>query len=306
MSHFTIRNINFSYEKIVIGSSLEALLYSYYNNVPFVCVEIEYPNRFSYFDIDTDLSQFGLKNETQILTAPTTEKKIGINKSWLWERLYLCLSLAGLNPLSDKVASLRIDESALKVFTHKARSAVIKYKQLIVFAANGIMGLPPPISIPQKKYKVYDWINVRSGSKHEFDLIEDLDTLFVHNILFYPTERVDGEQIYKDACAISYLSEEKLSDFEYSDINARFKILQMMKEAGIKGPRNGYDLKDKTKVKYRGVKIETSHRDIELLKYPKYESTNNIEFNYSTFDDILKQNYLKESYVAKLYKRTHC
>ena len=91
----------------MIGSSLESLLYCYYNNLPFVYTRLEYPDRFSYFDFDVDLSQFDLKNKTRVLVSPSSEKKVGINKSWLWERLYLCLSLAGLNPLSDKIASLR-------------------------------------------------------------------------------------------------------------------------------------------------------------------------------------------------------
>ena len=199
---------------------------------------------------------------------------------------------------------MRIDDTILKAFTHKARSAIIKFQKLIVFDADGITGLPTPILIPTKKYKVYDWINVRSGLKHEFDRIEDTSP-FVKCIHFYPTDRIDGDQVYKDACAFSYLSQEELDNFEYSDINARFKILYMMKQAGIKGPRNGYDSNDKTKIKYRGVRIETSHRDVELLNPPVYESTNNIEFNYSTFNDIMEKNQLRESYAIELYKRTY-
>ena len=169
------------------------------------------------------------------------------------------------------------------------------------------MGLPPPILIPEKKCRVYDWINVRRGLKHEWDWIDWLGSSdFVSHIFFYPTERIVGDQVYKDACAISYLTEEMIEHFDYSDINARFKVLYMMKQAGIKGPRNGYDPNDKTKIKYRGVRIETSHREVELLNPPIYESTNNIEFNYSAFNDIIEKNQLRESYVAELYKRTHC
>ena len=37
------------------------------------------------------------------------------------------------------------------------------------------------------------------------------------------------------------LNEQQLRDFEYSDTYARFKTLAMMKEAGIRGARNGKD-----------------------------------------------------------------
>ena len=305
MNHSTIRNIHFSYEKIIIGSSLEALLYCYYNNVPFVYTKMEYPDRFSYFDCELDLSNFGINNKIRILTGPDATKKIGVEKSWLWEHLYLCLSLAGLNPLIDKVSSIRIEDNKIKAFTHKARSAEINVDKIIVFNSAGVHGLPSPINIPEKKYKVYDWINVRSGLKHKFDWIEDTSH-FVKCIYFYPTDRIAGDQVFKDACAISYLSEKELEDFEYSDINSRFKVLYMMKQAGIKGPRNGYDPNHKTKVKYRGVRIETSHREVKLLNPLIYESTGNIEFNYDSFDDIINNNQLEESYVREIYRRTSC
>ena len=284
-----------------MGCSLEALLYCYYNNIPFVYNNLEYPNRFEYFNNDIDLSRFILKNEPRVLVSPSSEKKVGINKSWLWERLYFYLSMGGLNPLADKVASLRVEGTTLKTFTHNARSAEIKFQKLIVFNAEGIFGLPSPIEIPKKKYKIYDWMKVRSGLKHPFDWIEDASP-FVKCIHFYPTDRIDGDQVYKDACAVSYLSQEELDDFEYSDINARFKVLHMMKQAGIKGPRNGTHPKDKTKQLYRGLKIETSHRELELLNPPVYESIANIEFNYDTFDDILNKTPLSESYVTRIFK----
>jgi len=287
--HSKIRDINFSYEKVVIGSSLPALLYCYYNNLPFVYAKLEYPHRFSCFEWDIDLTEFDLRNETRILVAPSAKKKIGISKDWLWERLYFQLSLAGLNPLADKVASLRVQDKTLKAFTHKARMAKIKFEKLIVFCEDAVMGLPLPKTIPKKKYKVYDWINVRCGLKHEWDWIEDTSA-FVNCILFYPTDRIVGDQVYKDACAISYLSEEELDNFEFSDVNTRFKVIYMMKQAGIKGPRNGYDPNNKTKVKYRGLRIETSHRELELLNPPIYKSTEHIEFNYDTCNDIMRKN----------------
>ena len=300
LDHSKIRDITFSYEKVVVGSSLEALLYCYYNNVPFVCVNLECPNRFSYFDWSVDLFEFGLENESRIISSGTVLKKIGISKDYLWEKLYFYLSVAGLNPLADKVASLRVEDRTLKAFTHKARMAKINFEKVVVFSPDDVSGLPLPTKIPKKRYKVYDWMNARLGTKHEYDWIEDLSS-FVNCILFYPSDRIDGDQKdKKDLVAISYLSESELEDFEYSDVNARFKVIHLMKQAGIRGPRNGRDPNNKKIQKYRGIKIETSHREIELLDLPVYESTDAIEFNNDSFDDIISKNKLCESYVARI------
>jgi hypothetical protein len=302
MLHSKIRDINFAYDRIVIGSSLPALLYSFLNNIPFVYTQSRCPHRFSFFKPDEDLSFFGIQNKIRTLVGPTGKKQVGISQDTVWEKLYFYLSLAGLNPLADKLSSIRIEDGTLKAFSHKARMAKIKFEHLIIFDAEGILGIPEAEFIPPKKYKVYDWINVRSGLKHEWDWLEDASP-FVNHILFYPTDRIDGDQVYKDAIAISYLTEEMLGHFDYSDINARFKVLHMMKQAGIKGPCNGFHPKDKTRQLYRGVKIETSHREKELTEYPFYRSTVEIEFNTDSFDDVMNKNQLQESYVSTIFER---
>jgi len=300
--HSALRDINLNYEKIIIGSSLDALLYSFLNNVPFVYVNINPPHRFDYFSPDQDLSFFGLENHTQTLVSPTSTKVIGSNKDILWEKLYFYLTLAGLNPIADKASSIKLaGNKELKVFTHKARMAKINFEELIIFTDDGVSGLPTPTQLPEKKYKVYDWFDVRSGMKHEYDYIEE-NTDLVSEIFFYPTDRVDGKQILKDAISISYLTEGQLTSFDYSDINARFKTLKMMKGAGIRGARNGRDTLNKSRYKYYAVRIENSIRDAQLLGKALYESTDTLKFNSDTFSDIMNKNPLAESYVARIFQ----
>lgn len=302
LNHSKIRNINFTYKKIIIGSSLNALLYSFLNNIPFVYVKLERPHRFDYFEPEQDLSFFGIENNPQTLMSRRCANIIGAAKDIIWEKLYFYLTLAGLNPVADKASSINIvpPGTCCKVFTHKARMIKISFEELIIFSDEGVSGLPTPISFPTKKYKVYDWFDVRSGMKHEYDFLED-DDYFVNQILFYPTDRVDGNQPFKDAVSISYLTEEQLTSFDYSDINARFKTLKMMKEAGIRGARNGRDMLDKNKFKYYAVRIENSHRTKELLTLPVYESTDIIKFNNESFDDIIKKSSPQNSYVARIF-----
>lgn len=305
MPHSSIRDIEFSYEEIVIGSTIEALLYCYYNNVPFIYAKMGIPDRFSYFDCELDLSCLQLDNlSTTLTTFPPSEQTRGIPQSVLWERLYFCLSLAGLNPLSDKTSSIRIEDNRIRAFTHKARSATFIVNKIVVFDETGVSGLTSPRTSLEKRYKVYDWINVRSGLKHKYDLIQDPGVWFVQKIFFYPTDRIDGEQVYKDACAVSYMTEKQLADPDNSDINARFKVRYMMRVAGLRGPKNGYDPKNPTKQKYRPLRIESSHREIELLNPPVRESSEFIEFKNDSINDIMGGE-VTDSYVKQLYRRTH-
>jgi hypothetical protein len=296
-----IRDINISCDSLVVGSSIEALTYSYLNNLPVISCGLIPPLHFECFKPTDDLSVFGIENKTKTIRTNFSEKTSGLNKLWLWERLLFCLSTAGLCPMTDKSVSLRISENSIKASTSNARMAKIHYKNLIVFDDNGIYGLNPS-DTPSDLYKVYDWFHVRSGMKHKYDQIED-NIDFVRCIIFYPSERIAGDHDFKDAVSVSYIKKTDLDSFEFSDINARFKTKYMMKQAGIRGARNGRDMNDKTKFKYYDVKIENITRQIVPPKNI-YKPYDNIVFNYDSFNDIIEKNPLKESYVSKIFKRT--
>jgi hypothetical protein len=299
-SHSKIRDININYDKVVIGSSLEALTYACLNNLPVICSSLNPPHRFETFSSTQDLSILGTQNYARSVQTNFSEKTIGIDKLRLWEKLFFFLSASGLCPLVDKVVSLRITDNILKAATAKARLAKIHFNELIIFDDKDLHGIGVP-KIKDEKYEVHDWFDVRSGMKHDYDQIEDT-TDFVNHILFYPSDRVEGTHNFKDAVAISYLTKAQLEDFEYSDINARFKTLYMMKKCGIRGARNGRDVLDKTKYKYYSVKIENTKREI-IKPRNIYESFDNITFNYDSFGDIIKTPF-KESYVSKIINQS--
>lgn len=298
--HSKIRDINIECDKLVIGSTLDALVYCFLNNLPMVCTHLQPPFSFEHFNVDDDLSIFGVQNIEKIIKTNLGKKTVGLDKLWLWERLFFHLSVSGLCFLSDKAVSLRISNNTIKASTANARMAKIYFNDLVIFDDMNVHGLGV-YKIEDKIFTVYDWFDVRSGMKHNYDQIEDT-TDFVNHIIFYPSDRVAGDHNFKDAIAVSYLTKEQLDDFEYSDINARFKTRHLMKHHGIRGARNGRNMLDKTKFKYYAVKIENSKRDI-IAPRNIYESTDNITFNYEALNDIIEKNILQESYVSKIIKR---
>lgn len=298
--HSKIRDINFSFDKVVIGSSLEALTYSYLNNLPIVHTRTLKPHFLDRFNADQDLSSFNIQNTQTVLKCNKENIIVGINKIFLWEKLYFILSLSGKIPLESKCVSLRLEGDILKAATSKARLAKIKFNELIVFDDNSFTGLGS-YDLRQKKYEVYDWFSVRSGMKHEYDILCG-DDEFVNKIYFHQSDRVDGNHPFKDAISYSILTKDQLEDFEYSDINARFKTVYMMKQSGIKGTRNGRDSLNKEKYKYYAIKIENLKRQI-IEPRNVYDNKDNITFIYDSFCDIIDKNKQTTSYASRIFKR---
>ena len=296
--HSKIRNVEIEHNEIVIGSSLEALCYSFLNNIPFVCTRLQPPWRFDFFEADEDISLFHCINTPKTIQTNKGELSIGIQKFRLWEQLYFYLNMAGLCATADKIQSLRVEREVLKAHTSHARMAKIHFNKLIIFDDTQLYGIDfTPIPMSHTTVEVRDWFKVRSGMKHNYDRIYD-ESNFVKEILFYSSDRIDGEHNYKDAVSISFLTPEMLKNFDYSDINARFKTLHKMKEHGIRGARNGRDQNNPERYKFYAVKIENQQREI-ILPQKQFNSYDKFLFNYKSIYDIMNTD-LKDYYVRRI------
>jgi len=221
----------------------------------------------------------------------------------IWERLTLILALSGQSPIGDKASSLNVRDNVLKVSTQSSRLAHFEFEKLVVFDDREIFGLPAIKRKEIGKSLVIDWFDVRSGMEHEHDSFETDDD-FVEEVIFYPSDRFGNQKsgrVRKDLVSISYLDQNEVNDFEYSDTMARFKILQLMKDAGIKGARNGRDTYNPEIYRYYSPKIEATQREVipDVTNY--YEEDSRFEFRYDTPEEIIKE-FDKEpdSYASKL------
>ena len=298
-----IENHIYEVENLVIGSGLNAAAFSYLNGYPLIINKQELPFRFDYFDTDFVLSSLNIINDKTTLKGKENEKVFGNYKTEVYRHLVFVLALAGLCPLSDKVGSIRLkDDSLLNIVTDSSRMIKIKFDQIYIFDDQNITGLPEPLeSLNKKMFKVLDWIDVTCCTTHPYQYFETDDN-FVREMFLYPTERIDGyHPNKKDLVSVSYLSEKQLNDYEYSDTYAKFKVLNIMKKAGIRGRRNGRDPKNKEKYKYYALKIEPQRREVTTLQKNLYEDTDNIEFMYESEEDIIQKFPIEnEHYVHNL------
>ena len=301
-----IRNHVYKYDRVVVGGTLEAVLYAFVHNLPIIYDSETIPRFFEFLDPGIDLSPLLIENTAIDLKTFSGSKTIGLLKRDVWNRLVWNLSLSGNVLFSDKVRAIRLEaDNIIRVTTNNTRFAKIQYEELIVFDPDLIQNIPNEVLKPAKNlYKVYDWMNITNGMNQKVDYLYTGDR-FVDEIYLYPTDRVDGEQLsLKDILTISYLTMDELQDFEYSDTYARFKVLKIMKQNGIRGNMNGWKTKKKVKRCYYAFKVEPTMREAIPINKNLYQNSDSIKFSNLSFEDILKKyakNMNKNKYIYNLF-----
>lgn len=230
-----MKNKIYQYDRIIIGGSLASLLCGYCYNIPVIYTMPRIPLFFE------------------------TDERLG-SKSRLWRELSATMSLSGLLPMGNKTQSIRIEDGTLKAFTEDPVYGHFAFDDIIVFDDTAIHGWDEKIE-KEKKLMVLDWMNDRGSSPHDIDFLETPDD-FVRDVHFYLSDRIFGNpQKKRDILSISWLTEQQIRSVEYTDTYARFKVLEMMTDAGIKGRKNGTDKKT-GREKNLSIKIETASRDV--------------------------------------------
>ena len=276
--------MNSYYEQIVVGSSLRAVLFAALNDFPVFFTKPEKPFEFDYFDPSIDLSGWGLHNKPQLWTTPDGEKKTGQNKIALWEHVFFVLGLKGLTPFSDFCSSLRIDDNTLTGYSEYAKLRSVDFGVCHYFDDHATYNLLPSENTP-KTYNVYDRFAFIRGGKHHLDLIEDKDH-FCNKIWFYPSPRLDGETLIKDACVLSILSDDQIDDFDFSETLVRLTTLQKMKDLGLRGPKNGKQADGSQR--YRSFKAQAINRTKFLISPPLWIETDTIKVPQIAEADLVK------------------
>ena len=287
--------------ELVVGATLSALLYSYYTGYPLVYLEPSIPFRFDYFQPYFDLDKIVEQPEPREIITLDLKKKVGLPKRDMWERLYFILSLSGKIPYADKVKSVRIEED-INIITRKRNT--FNCESVRIFDDKQVQGLSQKISGEEKTFNVYDWINVYSGTTHGLDFITDISGSVIEEIIFYPSDRIDGNHNKKDIVCVSSMTERQLNDYRFSDTYVRFKVESLMKEAGIRGARNGRDQLNPEKYKYYALKLESAEREVRDVGLNSETDDERVVFDSRTPEEIIKKyrGTKPKGYLGKIAK----
>ena len=100
---------------------------------------------------------------------------------------------------------------------------------------------------------------------------------------------------------MSYLNKKQLEDFNYSDTYVKFKVKNLMKENGIRGPKNGRRWDDPTKWAHHSIKVEPHKREITRNVKPVYESEQSFIFDSRSEREVYHDTAQKGGYLNKIY-----
>lgn len=247
---------------IVVGCDIQALRYAYKYNKKLIYLEAKKPHYFTSLEAE-------------------------------WHQLYWALSVSGNILLSDTIKSIKIKENEISVIYNTSKRVFSNLNKIYIFDESNIEGLPVPEGCTNDKYEVLDWVSVRSGMSHDYTMVKST-TDFMNYIYFYPTFRVDGNQVNKkDVCVISYLTREEIDSFEASELVVKIKLQELMKKIGIKGTGNGGG-------KFLSIKLESDRREIYNIGHPIYTNHNNvIEFRPEFLGEYPDSNYDYLNYLLR-------
>jgi len=226
----------------VVGSSLSALLFAYVNNYPTLFTKPIPPFRFDYLSTKLDLSRLKIPFNNLTLKSFDAKMQVGTQKVLLWERLLFLQSLKGNLISTRDTHSLRFSDDKIIVSNEYSKIMDLAFERCYYYGDIGAVGFVEKTNVDASTYICYDHIAFNSGGKHEIDYIRTGED-FVSEIWFYSSDRIDGNTPVRDACAVSKLTESQLVDFDYSETMARFKVLKIMKDNGMRGKLSGYTKK---------------------------------------------------------------
>jgi hypothetical protein len=272
MCRGAMSKINDNYDEIVIGSGLNAALFSFFKSIPLVSLRAERPLSFEHFDPATDLTKLFFDPQESVLQTPTGAITVGVPKEQVWANIMFALGSAGLVLGSDRVLSMRVDTNKSELWTLTLQNALKSstFKKLYIFNDADLRGLDPPEKFADR-FEVVDYINVAACGAINFDLIQTEDD-FVKDIYFINSKRPNRD---KDIVCRSYLTNSQLIAFDYSDTMVKFKIKSLMETVGIKGPRNGHAPNNPEEYRYHNIKLDTAYRRITKAHMcPRHDTPN--------------------------------
>ena len=176
-----------------------------------------------------------------------------------WHLLSYKLGMAGLSPIPSAVETVRIEGNVAHVATENYRQIKIQFEELYLFDLDLVEGVS--VTEEVEEYVVYDWFKIRLGAMQE---VESLTTCnnFVKEVVFYDSERIDGNRSLKDCYSKSVVRATDLESFESSGTAAKMATLKAIQDAGLKGTSRQIN----NATHYLNVVIEHDRRDLYKFK----------------------------------------
>lgn len=168
----------YHHENIVLGESVEALLFAWFEDYSVVLPNIKEPDFFEFISCDTNLLSLGFDQKSRLLKSNTKSKikTHQINKLQLYHHLIFTLSIKGrliCHPYIKRV-SKQSDKNVLKIVTNLERFTLVEFQNLWIFDDVRIKGIQYDVHKKQKQQSyVLDYMKIadKQQPKHKYDIM---------------------------------------------------------------------------------------------------------------------------------------
>lgn len=217
------RETNLYFDKVVIGSSVEALTAAFKYGIPIFGNADCKPLEHSYLSAYLDLSELQIPNEKQQFTylSGKTEYR-GMQRLKLWNILMHRLSIAGLAPMYGDY-EISMDEVAFEPDRHMFK-VYAKGKVINIHVKDRMILFDyPKHENGQKLYMINDTIKLHNvyDMKENLFFSEDCDFM---NTVAYETIFYKRDKKMHNCCVKSIVSEKHINEWKFSAAAIRLHV----------------------------------------------------------------------------------
>lgn len=240
--------LELTYDNLVIGSSLEAVLFAFYNKL-----KIIYTRNLQPSDVE-QIDDFGL----------------GTNKKNIWDKHVFQLAMAGYIPFENKIKNIRyVDANTVKLVSVGDLYYIIKFSNLYVFDDYEFLDIPTSYKSTSKDYRLIDnfTYNVKKISRENFQR----NNKFINQIMFHEKEKKLSVVSYTKKDKIDELPEHLVKIKTESFLDIKNLELEHVDRLVIDLGQNVYDDFDNVTFVYTDAKLMYDfHRRWVKIDYMKY------------------------------------
>jgi len=223
--------MNLKYENLVLGNSLESLIYAAINNYFVIYVNSRRPFFYERFDSSDDLSWFGINNISKEMITNKKKYHAGHSKQIFMHKLLFAMSLSGLVLKIKSQDFLSQNEKNNLILRVKNKNKVhFVYDNMFVFDDIFINQCSTESEIIEG-VKIYDFLELKTrGGGHNYDLFQ-FDDNFVKNVWFgnFDVYYKKNKGRRKHAIAVSEFPKYDNNSDDYHEVYVKNKIVKEFK-----------------------------------------------------------------------------
>ena len=242
--------------KVVIGRTLESLMYAFYDGCHYLSTSAIGPQFYEKHLLSSSLS---------------------ISSKKIWDKLKVLHSLSGKVIPSVNYRALRIRDNELTVSSDLGVQKYV-FEKCIIFDSAPIDHENEIVESRAETFSVIDDFELKRLGR-EYRTIDPLhrEGSLARDLYFYTSERIPGAKYVTDCAVASFLTAEMLYSVDFSDTAVKFIVeREIANTLDIKGKNMGFYKNGS--IKYYKPEATHKHRFVQKIDNNVYEDSKSVIF----------------------------